>query len=230
MPINNNSAMPIKRILRGLNEFQTNYFTVHQEMFEQLSQGQQPEILFITCSDSRIDPNLLTQTKPGELFILRNLGNIIPCHGTANNGEGAAIEYAVLALHIRNIVVCGHSHCGSMKGLLQLNNLVEEMPLVYDWLRNNAESTRRLLKDNYQDFQGEELLKVAIQENVLTQIENLETYPVIRSKLHANQISLHAWVYEIESGNILAYNAQTSQFVSLNSEPFPVPDPLSNRQ
>lgn len=230
MPINNNSVMPIKRILQGLNEFQTNYFTIHQEMFEQLSHGQQPEILFITCSDSRIDPNLLTQTKPGELFILRNLGNIIPCHGTANNGEGAAIEYAILALNIRNIVVCGHSHCGSMKGLLKLNNLVEEMPLVYDWLKNNAESTRRLLKDNYQDFQGEELLKVAIQENVLTQIENLETYPVIRSKLHANQISLHAWVYEIESGNILAYNADKSQFVSLNSEPFPVPDPLANRQ
>lgn len=107
-------------------------------MFEQLSHGQQPEILFITCSDSRIDPNLLTQTKLGELFILRNLGNIIPCHGTSNNGEGAAIEYDILALNIRNIVVCGHSHCGSIKGLLKLNNLVEEMPLVYDWLKNNA--------------------------------------------------------------------------------------------
>lgn len=228
--LNQNSSMPIKRIIRGLNEFQTNYFTVHQQMFEELSHGQTPEILFITCSDSRIDPNLLTQTKPGELFIIRNLGNIIPPHGTLNNGEGAAIEYAVSALNIKHIVVCGHSHCGSMKGLLQLKQLPEEMPLVYEWLKNNAESTRRLLKENYQHYEGEKLLKIAVEENVLTQIENIETYPVVRSKLHGHQLSLHAWVYEIETGIIVAYDASQSKFVPLSSEPFPVPDPLSTLQ
>ncbi|MFM7368541.1 MAG: carbonic anhydrase [Sphaerospermopsis kisseleviana] len=219
--------MPMKRIIKGLNEFQTNYFTIHQEMFRQLSQGQTPEILFITCSDSRIDPNLLTQTKPGELFIIRNLGNIIPTHGSPNSSEGAGIEYAVSALNIKHIIVCGHSHCGSMKALLQLNNLSDEMPLVYDWLKRNAESTRRLLRENYQNYDGETLLKIAVEENVLTQIENLETYPVIRSKLHGGKISLHAWVYEIETGQIFAYNANDSKFVPLRSDAFPVPDPLA---
>ena len=225
-----NSTMPIKRILKGLNQFQTNYFTLHQEMFRQLSQGQTPEILFITCSDSRIDPNLLTQTKPGELFIIRNLGNIIPTHGSSNSSEGAGVEYAVSALNIKHIIVCGHSHCGSMKALLQLNSLNEEMPLVYDWLKHHAESTRRLLRDNYKNYDGEELLKIAVEQNVLTQIENLETYPVIRSKLHGGKLSLHAWVYEIETGQIFAYDANNRKFVPLGSDAFPVPDPLASLQ
>ena len=225
-----NSTMPIKRILKGLNQFQTNYFTLHQEMFRQLSQGQTPEILFITCSDSRIDPNLLTQTKPGELFIIRNVGNIIPTHGSSNSSEGAGVEYAVSALNIKHIIICGHSHCGSMKALLQLNSLNEEMPLVYDWLKHHAESTRRLLRDNYKNYDGEELLKIAVEQNVLTQIENLETYPVIRSKLHGGKLSLHAWVYEIETGQIFAYDANNRKFVPLGSDAFPVPDPLASLQ
>jgi carbonic anhydrase len=225
-----NSTMPIKRILKGLNQFQTNYFTLHQEMFRQLSQGQTPEILFITCSDSRIDPNLLTQTKPGELFIIRNVGNIIPTHGSSNSSEGAGVEYAVSALNIKHIIVCGHSHCGSMKALLQLNSLNEEMPLVYDWLKHHAESTRRLLRDNYKNYDGEELLKIAVEQNVLTQIENLETYPVIRSKLHGGKLSLHAWVYEIETGQIFAYDANNRKFVPLGYDAFPVPDPLASLQ
>jgi carbonic anhydrase len=118
-------------------------------MFEKLSLGQHPRILFITCSDSRIDPNLITQTEPGELFIIRNVGNIIPPYGATTGAEGAAIEYAIEALGIRHIIVCGHSHCGAIKGLLQLGSLTEQMPLVYDWLKY-AEATRRIIKENYQ--------------------------------------------------------------------------------
>lgn len=219
--------MPINRIIQGLNEFQTNYFNTHQELFQQLSLGQTPEVLLITCSDSRIDPNLLTQTKPGELFIIRNIGNIIPPHGTLNSSEGAGIEYAVAALNIKHIEVCGHSHCGSMKALLQLNKLSEEMPLVYDWLKHHGESTRRLLKENHANCSEEQLLKIAIEENVLIQIENLETYPVVRSKMHADQIALHAWIYEIETGKIQAYDANRGEFALLSSGPFPIPNSLA---
>lgn len=220
--------MPIKRIIDGLNDFQEHYFKDHQQMFEKLSEGQTPEILFITCSDSRIDPNLLTQTEPGELFIIRNLGNIIPTHGILNCGEGAAIEYAVQTLNIKEIIVCGHSHCGSMKGLLKLNSLADELPLVYDWLKHNAEPTRRIIRDNYQGYEGEELLQIAIQTNVLTQIENLETYPAIRSKMHSGKLQIHAWFYEIETGKIFAYDASQFQFVLLRQESFPVPNPLAH--
>nr|MBA3924157.1 carbonic anhydrase [Nostocaceae cyanobacterium] len=112
----------MKKLIKGLREFKANYVSTHQELFEQLSQGQKPRVLFITCSDSRIDPNLITQAQLGELFVIRNAGNIVPPFGATNGGEGATIEYAVQALGIRQIIVCGHSHCGAMKGLMKLNS------------------------------------------------------------------------------------------------------------
>ncbi|HEY9665701.1 MAG TPA: carbonic anhydrase [Coleofasciculaceae cyanobacterium] len=197
----------MRKLLKGVHQFQTNYFSNHREMFEQLSLGQHPRILFITCSDSRIDPNLITQTEPGELFIIRNVGNIIPPYGTTTSGEGAAIEYAVEALGVKHIIVCGHSHCGAIKGLLQLGNLTEQMPLVYDWLKF-AEATRRVIKEHYKEYEGEELLNAAIEENVLTQLENLRTYPAVHSKLYSGQLQLHAWVYKIETGGVCVYSAE----------------------
>lgn len=207
----------MKKLIKGLGEFKSNYFSTHLELFEQLAHGQKPRVLFITCSDSRIDPNLITQTEVGELFVIRNAGNIIPPFRAANGGEGATLEYAVHALGIEQIVVCGHSHCGAMKGLLQLNKLQEEMPLVYDWLQH-AEATRRLVKDNYSNYSGEELLEVTIAENVLTQIENLKTYPVIRSKLHQGKLQIYGWIYHIETGEILAYDPETHAYVAPQSQ------------
>lgn len=202
----------MKKLIKGLQEFQTGYFSTHRDLFEQLSQGQHPRILFITCSDSRIDPNLITQAEVGELFVIRNAGNIIPPFGAANGGEGAAIEYALAALDIDQIIVCGHSHCGAMKGLLKLDSLADKMPLVYDWLKQ-AEATRRLVKDNYAHFQGEELLEITVAENVLTQLENLQTYPIIRSRLHQGSLSLHGWIYRIETGEVFAYDGFSHDFV-----------------
>ncbi|MBD0264332.1 MAG: carbonic anhydrase, partial [Tolypothrix sp. Co-bin9] len=157
----------------------------------------------------------------------RNIGNIIPAYGTLNNSEGAGIEYAVQGLDIKVIVICGHSHCGAMKGLLQIGSLAQQMPLVYDWLKHYGESTRRLVLDNYKDYPSDKLLKTAIEQNVLTQIENLETYPIIRSKLHSNQLTLHAWIYEIETGEVFAYDASASKFKILENRPFPVPNILA---
>ncbi|MBD1853318.1 carbonic anhydrase [Leptolyngbya sp. FACHB-711] len=157
---------------------------------------------------------------------MRNVGNIIPSYGAASSAEAAGVEYAVAGVGVRDIIVCGHSHCGAMKGLLQIGNLSEQMPLVYDWLKRHGEATRRLVLDNYANLQPERLLKIAIEQNVLTQIENLETYPVIRSKLHSRQLSLHAWMYEIETGKVFAYDAGLRQFTLLRQRSFPVPDPL----
>lgn len=202
----------MKKLIGGLREFKTRYFPTHQELFEQLSQGQKPRVLFITCSDSRIDPNLITQAGPGELFVIRNAGNMIPPFGAANGGEGAAVEYAIQALDIEQIIVCGHSHCGAMKGLLQIGSLEEEMPLVYEWLRH-AEATRRLVKENYKGYSKDELLEIMIAENVLTQIENLKTYPVIHSRLYQGKLSIYGWVYLIETGEVLAYDINTHSYV-----------------
>lgn len=218
--------MSLTGLIQGVNSFHNHYFHDHRELFERLSGGQSPEVLFITCSDSRIDPCLITQAQPGELFVMRNVGNIIPSYGSSDSAEGAGVEYAVHALGIKDIIVCGHSHCGAMKGLLQVGNLSEQMPLVYDWLRRHGEATRRLVLDNYADLEGEKLLKIAIEQNVLTQIENLETYPVIRSKLHSGQLNLHAWIYEIETGMVFAYHAAQRKFTLMEKRAFPVPDPL----
>ena len=212
----------MKKLLEGLRKFQTEYFNEHRELFAELAHGQSPRILFITCSDSRIDPNLITQAEVGDLFVIRNAGNIIPPFGATNGGEGAAVEYAVQALNIEQIIVCGHSHCGAMKGLLKMNKLAEEMPLVYDWLKQ-AEATRRLVKENYKDLEGEELLELTIAENVLNQLENLHTYPVIRSKMHQGKLTLDAWIYRIESGEVLSYDPILHDFVAPTSR-LPAPE------
>ncbi len=217
--------MSVTGLIQGLNSFHSNYFNDHRELFERLSGGQSPDVLFITCSDSRIDPCLITQAQPGELFVMRNVGNIIPSFGAASSAEAAGVEYAV-GIGVKDIIVCGHSHCGAMKGLLQIGSLAEQMPSVYDWLKRHGEATRRLVLDNYAGLEPDQLWKIAIEQNVLTQIENLETYPAIRSKLHSKQLNLHAWIYEIEAGFVYAYDAAQRQFTLLEKRSFPVPDPL----
>ena len=162
----------------------------------------------------------------GELFIIRNAGNIIPPYGAANGGEGASLEYAIAALNIQEIIVCGHSHCGAMKGLLKLNSLQENMPLVYDWLKH-AEATRRVVKDNYGELEGEELMAITTAENVLTQLENLQTYPIVRSRLRQGKLSLYGWIYQIETGEVLAYDGVLHDFVPPQST-LSVPEPEYN--
>lgn len=204
----------MKKLIEGLHRFQAGYFESHRDLFEQLSHGQHPRILFITCSDSRIDPNLITQADVGDLFVIRNAGNIIPPFNATNGGEGASVEYAIAALDIEQVIVCGHSHCGAMKGLLKMSKLAEQMPLVYEWLKQ-AEATRRLIKENYSHVAPEDLLPITVAENVLTQLENLNTYPIIRSRLHQGRLSLHGWVYSIETGQVLTYDPSRHDFVSL---------------
>src|SRR5688572_30910631 len=129
----------MQKLILGLHHFQTDVFSHRREIFERLTAGQRPEALFITCSDSRINPNQLTQTGPGELFILRNAGNIVPPYGAVHGGEAATIEYAICVLKVRDIVVCGHSHCGAMSGLLDPDS-IENLCSVKSWL-NHAEAT-----------------------------------------------------------------------------------------
>jgi carbonic anhydrase len=215
----------MERIIRGVHQFQKNIFGAQKELFERLASGQTPEALFITCSDSRINPNLVTQTKPGDLFIMRNAGNIIPPYGAANGGEGATIEYAVAALGIKDIIVCGHTHCGAMKGLLNLDKLTS-MPSVVNWLQH-AEATRRIVEQKYQDDSEEQLLIDITKENVLVQLKNLETHPVVAAGLATGNLSLHGWVYAFETGKIYTYDPSQGKFVVLaESDPIAESTPV----
>jgi carbonic anhydrase len=203
----------MQQLLDGIHRFQRHSFLPLQKLFERLAEGQHPQTLFITCSDSRIDPNLLTNSNPGNLFILRNAGNIIPPHGAGVGGEAATIEFAVSVLGVQDIIVCGHSHCGAMQGLLN-PDLIQSLPDVSAWLLH-AEMTRRIIKDNYSQLEGEALLNATIEENVLVQIENLRTLPSVGSRLVRGDLHLHGWVYVIETGEIFAYDVEIGQFAKL---------------
>jgi carbonic anhydrase len=203
----------MQKLIEGIHHFQRHDFRPLQDLFQQLARGQSPETLFITCSDSRIDPTLLTQSKPGELFILRNAGNIIPPHGAANGGEAATIEFAVAGLGVKDVIVCGHSHCGAMKGLLEPET-VSSLPAVSAWL-THAATTQRIIRDNYGHLNGEELLTATVQENVLVQLENLRTLPAVASRMIRGDLHLHGWVYKIESGEVFAFDLHQGQYVPL---------------
>lgn len=203
----------MQKLIQGIHSFREQDFRPLQGLFEKLAKGQSPETLFITCSDSRIDPNLLTRSQPGELFILRNAGNIVPPHGAANGGEAATIEFAVAGLGVKDIVICGHSHCGAMKGLLQPES-VATLPTVASWL-SHAEATRRIVTDNYGHLDGDRLVTATVEENVLVQLENLRTLPVVASRLVRGDLHLHGWVYKIETGEVFAFDSTSGQFVPL---------------
>src|SRR5262245_47277850 len=144
----------MQKLIQGIHQFQANQFLSQRELFERLADGQNPDALFITCSDSRINPNLVTQTEPGDLFILRNAGNIVPAYGASNGGEGATIEFAVAGLGIQDIIVCGHSHCGAMASLMEPEK-IDDMPAMSAWL-SHAEATRRIVREKYSERTGAE--------------------------------------------------------------------------
>ena len=201
----------MKNIVDGVHGFKSDKFEQDKEFFAGLANGQSPSALMITCSDSRIDPNALTQTKPGELFVLRTAGNVVPPYGAVLGGEAATIEYAVAALKIPHVIVCGHSHCGAMSGLLTPENL-GSLPAVRSYLEHAA-STRQIIEENYDDFPDfAEKLKQTVETNVLVQIENLRTHPTVAAAVRRGELELHGWVYTFETGDVTAYDADSNEF------------------
>lgn len=203
----------MEKLVHGLHHFQNHVFSSKKELFERLNKGQTADALFITCSDSRINPNLITNTEPGELFILRNAGNIIPPFGACNGGEAATIEFAVKSLNIKDIIVCGHIDCGAIHGLIHPEKL-EGLPSMKHWL-SYAGATRAIIDENYSDLEGKNKLNVCIQENVLIQLEHLRTLPAVAARLVKGDLNLHAWVYKLDTGKVFAYDRGAGQFVPI---------------
>lgn len=203
----------MQKLVQGIHAFQTGFFRSHRELYEKLATGQNPDTLFITCSDSRVNPNLLTETKPGELFIMRNAGNIVPPYGAAKGGEGATIEFAIVGLGVRDIIVCGHTHCGAIKALLDPTPLTS-MPMMAKWL-GHAEATRWVAREKYTDLSSDMLVNVTIQENVLVQLENLRTHPAVAGGLASGRLKLHGWVYKLETGQVFAFDPGQGQFTPI---------------
>jgi carbonic anhydrase len=220
----------MEKIIAGVHQFRRAEYPKNRQFFEQLAAKQQkPIALFITCADSRVHPNLITQTEPGDLFLIRNAGNIVPPHGAPTGGETATIEYAVEVLGIRNIIICGHSQCGAMKALISSDSL-DDLPAVKAWCAH-AEATRRIVRQKYRDLSGDELAVATIEENVLVQMNNLSTHPCVAARLAGDELQIHGWYYDIGKGQVLQYETSEGRFVDLcanNGRPHPprnVPPP-----
>ena len=202
----------MQKIIKGYFQFKESGFKERKDLFAKLSNSQNPEVLFITCSDSRIDPNLITQTEPGDLFVIRNAGNIVPPHTVESDGIVASIEFAVVALGVKHIVVCGHSNCGAMKGALNTSGLTV-LPKVKSWLNYCSEAVA-LVESREGDLMSDGLNSVT-QENVLLQIRRLEQYPEISKRLARGDIEIHGWVYEIGEGTVKCFNQEKQAFIEL---------------
>ncbi|MEZ5401518.1 MAG: carbonic anhydrase [Bryobacteraceae bacterium] len=202
----------MKKLIEGIEKFQTDVYPRKRSLFMDLAASQNPRWLFITCSDSRIDPSLLTQTHPGELFICRNAGNIVPAFGHPG-GITATIEYAVMALDVRHIVVCGHSDCGAMKGVLY-PDAVKHMPAVAEWLTFGA-SARMMVEENFAHLEGAEKLRVLTEQNVIAQIDNLRTHPSVGARMRQGRLDIHGWMYDIGTGGVCEYSRTRDEFIEL---------------
>ncbi len=203
----------MERILEGVGKFKREIFPQERELFKQLANRQNPEVLFITCADSRIVPDLITQSKPGDLFICRNAGNMVPPVGEVHGGVSATIEYSVDVLGVRHIIVCGHTDCGAMKALLYPEK-VAHLPAVRTWL-NHGEVARRVVQTNCGDLSEDQKLAALIEANVVAQITHLRTHPSVAARVVRGELLLHGWVYDIGNGHVTAWDPTKSLFVPI---------------
>jgi carbonic anhydrase len=198
--------VPVDKFLGGVSHFRNHIYPEHRDLFEELALGQRPEALFITCADSRIDPCLLTQTKPGQLFICRVIGNIVPPYPDAVGGVSATIEYAVGILRVPEVIVCGHTDCGVMKGALHPEAL-RDFRNVAAWLRYADVEHRDAAPS------PEFLLKLT-EHNVVAQLRNLRTHPAVAGRIEAGDLELHGWVYHIATGTVTVYEEESDCFAA----------------
>ncbi|MFG1172566.1 carbonic anhydrase [Erwiniaceae bacterium CAU 1747] len=206
----------MQHIVEGFLNFQKDIFPNQKELFRSLASSQNPKALFISCSDSRLVPELVTQQEPGQLFVIRNAGNIVPSFGPEPGGVSATIEYAVVALGVTDIVICGHSNCGAMKAIATCQCL-DPMPAVAHWLRYADAAKAVVEKKTYAS--EEEKVNAMVRENVIAQLNNIKTHPSVAVGLRDKALRLHGWVYDIESGVIRALDKDTQDFVVLSENP-----------
>ena len=212
----------MQKLIAGVHKFQADEFGRYRALFRKLSrEGQNPHTLFITCSDSRVLAELITQSQPGDLFVVKNVGNIVPpTHVTGStNSTAAAVEFAVEVLNVGDIVVCGHSQCGAMDALIRPGTALQSMPNLDEWLRVAA-PVKRTIETEYGHLTNDaERAIAAAEENVLFALENLRSYPAVQRRLADGSLHLHGWFFKIATAELFAYDPEANQFSPLLTEP-----------
>jgi carbonic anhydrase len=201
----------------GILRFRREIYPKQEEMYRKaVSTPQTPHALFITCADSRIDPELITQSGPGDIFVTRNVGNLVPAYGEMLGGVSAVIEYAVSALKVQHVVICGHSDCGAMKGLLSPQAL-EKLPTVKSWLKNAHAALSVAQSLGTPGEKPEEVLRRLTEENVLLQMQHLRTHPSVAGALAREELSISGWVYDIGAGEVRISENGDRKFVTVTA-------------
>jgi carbonic anhydrase len=217
-------------IIDGVARFRSDVFPRQRPLYQQLvKDGQHPKALVISCSDSRVVPEIITQSDPGDMFVCRNAGNIVPPYGDMMGGVTAAIEYAVVGLGVEHIVICGHSDCGAMKALLHPEALAE-MPNVAAWLGHCKCAQSVFLHAHDGTQSDKDAARVLAMENVVAQLTHLRTHPCVAARVATGQLALHGWLFDIESGTVLAVDGETGIFSAIDADvDLPVALPVARR-
>ena len=203
----------MKRLHKGISQFQQHFYNKERELYQSLAKGQSPDVLVFSCSDSRVNMNLITQSKPGELFVVKNVGNIIPASGPHRKKtcQAAAVEFALEVLKVSDIIICGHSDCGALKALYLDEKAFDRMPNLKDWI-DTARPVKEHIEHDASDPMYKARMKMLEQKHVVAQLENLRTYSLVKQAIKEEKITLHAWYYEIETGNVYAYDSTAKTF------------------
>jgi len=204
----------LERLLDGVRHFVKNEYPQRQEVYDQVTrEGQHPHTLFVTCADSRIDPELITQSGPGDIFVARNIGNIVPAYGEMMGGISAVVEYAISALQVDQVVVCGHADCGAMRGLLNQEQLAN-MPAVQNWLQN-AHAALSIADALHSRDNEAQFLDELTRQNVLLQMNHIRTHPSVAGRAAQGRLAVYGWVYDFRLGQVLIYDEETKQFAPI---------------
>jgi carbonic anhydrase len=203
----------LEKFVNGFSLFQQQYFSEPQTLYDSLRDGQRPSTLLIGCCDSRVDPMLLTGSDPGDMFVVRNIANLVPpCTPDAPPGVSSAIEFAVCNLEVERVIVLGHAKCGGIGALLSPRQLAPETDFVGRWMRI-AEPVRQKVESEHCDH--DERRRACEQASILNSLDNLLTYPWIAQRVEQGVLKLHGWYFDMENGSLMAYSARQQRFLPM---------------
>lgn len=209
----------VKKLIEGYREFYKKYFASGDTLYKDLQKGQSPKTLIIACSDSRVDPSIVTNAEPGDIFVIRNVANLVPPYQvdeTGLHGVSSALEYAVLVLKVEHIVIMGHSNCGGIRSLVN-NDAIRDTDFIWQWMDVLQPAKENVIM-KYPGACEDDLCCMCEKESILHSLDNLLTFPWVKSKVESGDLKLHGWYFSLDDGSLMGYNPQTNKFENISTK------------